>query len=106
MTAQHTPEPWEWREYVYKDGLMGYQIFAKFGATDSALVCEIRPGEFPAFVWADNFRRIVAAVNACKGIPTEALEDGVISELVERLRYLDGEEFNNSFLLDVLKGVE
>lgn len=31
-------------------------------------------------------RRIVAAVNACKGIPTTALEAGVVGELVESVR--------------------
>jgi hypothetical protein len=35
-----------------------------------------------------NARRIVAAVNACEGIATPALEQGVIAELLEALDYL------------------
>jgi len=36
-----------------------------------------------------ELRRIVACVNACEGIPTEALESGVVRELIEAAtRYL------------------
>jgi hypothetical protein len=35
-----------------------------------------------------NARRICAAVNACKGLPTEALEQGVVARLLESLDYL------------------
>jgi len=36
-----------------------------------------------------DVRRIVACVNACDGIPTEALESGVVRELIEAAtRYL------------------
>lgn len=35
-----------------------------------------------------NARRIVAAVNACQGINTEALEQGVVRELLEALEDL------------------
>ena len=45
-------------------------------------------GELYAFNGADA-RRIVACVNACKGILTEALESGVVRELIEAAtRYL------------------
>lgn len=33
-----------------------------------------------------NARRIVACVNACAGLSTEALETGVLSELLKQLR--------------------
>jgi hypothetical protein len=89
--AHHTPEPWKYR---------GLQI-----ESETEDIAELYDSGDDASNEA-NARRIVAAVNACKGIPTEALEGGVISELVERLRYLDSEEFNNSFLLDVLKEVK
>ena len=37
-----------------------------------------------------ELRRIVACVNACDGIPTEALESGVVRELIEAAtRYLE-----------------
>jgi len=36
-----------------------------------------------------NTQRIFACVNACEGIPTEALEDGVIRDLIDAAtRYL------------------
>jgi hypothetical protein len=35
-----------------------------------------------------NGRRIVAAVNACRGISTEALQQGVVRELLEVLDYV------------------
>jgi hypothetical protein len=35
-----------------------------------------------------NARRIVAAVNACEGISTEALEQGVVAEMLEALEDL------------------
>jgi len=37
--------------------------------------------------WRDA-RRIAACVNACEGIPTEALESGVVQEMVEALEAL------------------
>jgi hypothetical protein len=38
-----------------------------------------------------NARRICAAVNGCQGISTEALEQGVVRELLEALRDLLGD---------------
>ena len=35
---------------------------------------------------ASDARRIVAAVNACKGIPTEALEAGVVGDMLRALK--------------------
>lgn len=34
----------------------------------------------------ENMERIVACVNACRGIPTENLHDGVVGELVNILK--------------------
>ena len=44
-----------------------------------------------------NLRRIVACVNACKGISTEAIEGGVIKELLEALKAIQEENENFSF---------
>ena len=33
-----------------------------------------------------DFRRIMAAWNACEGIPTEALDAGVVKDMLEALR--------------------
>ena len=40
-----------------------------------------------SLVEADTFR-LAAAWNACEGIPTEALEDGVVKDILEALRVL------------------
>jgi hypothetical protein len=37
---------------------------------------------------AANAHRICAAVNACEGITTEALEQGVVAELMDQLTFL------------------
>lgn len=68
----------------------------------------------------DELRRITACVDACDGIPTEALESGVVRELIEAAtRYLAAttresdddpncwaeEEFAESWLREVLEKV-
>jgi len=67
-----------------------------------------------------ELRRIVACVNACDGIPTEALESGVVRELIKAAtRYLAAttresdddpncwfeEEFTRAWLREVLAKV-
>lgn len=67
-----------------------------------------------------NTQRIVACVHACEGIPTEALEAGVVRELIEAAtRYLEAttresdddpncwaeEEFAEAWLREVLAKV-
>ena len=37
-----------------------------------------------------NTRRVEATWNACHGIPTEALEAGVVKELLEALEFING----------------
>jgi hypothetical protein len=65
---QHTPEPWvkTWPEHrpVIASGNTGLAI------------------EFNE----PNIDRAAACVNACKGIPTEALESGVIAEMLSLVR--------------------
>lgn len=79
------------------------------------------PREIPvANVFRLNARRIVACVNACDGIPTEALESGVVRELIKAAtRYLAAtmresdddpncwfeEEFTKAWLREVLAKV-
>ena len=49
------------------------------------LIHELRHGRLSSKLDANTIR-IVAAVNACAGIPTAALEAGVVGEMVEALR--------------------
>jgi hypothetical protein len=50
-----------------------------------------------------NARRIVAAVNACAGIPTEALERGIVKELAISLKSLPTQ---NSFFEEYKKFIQ
>ena len=52
------------------------------------LIHELRHGRLSSKLDANTIR-IVAAVNACAGIPTAALEAGVVGEMVEALRSAD-----------------
>ena len=82
---QHTPGPWRACDTIIfnpKGSLMkdktdhiGGQI-ANVGGLGVANDTELKA----------NVRRIVAAINACEGISTEALEQGVVAELLEALQ--------------------
>lgn len=78
----HTPEPWMYNHAAIVQDSQG-SVLAD---------CEIIPpagGTIPPPTEeVANARRIVAAVNACKGISTEALEQGVVAELLAKLKTL------------------
>ena len=76
MEAKHTQEPWE----AERDGdRMTGRIFG----ADHDWLADVYSGNDQA-----NARRLVACWNACQSIPTEALEAGVVGELVEACRTL------------------
>ena len=90
QTAMHTPEPWDCDGsttlYATPDesGEMT-MIEVNANVTDAgwdtvAFVEAIWPGAHA------NARRICAAVNACMGIDTEALEKGIVGELLHALQ--------------------
>ena len=66
----HTPEPWR------TDADLPFNVRPRVHAADGSLVCEVGNAGSSQDEWEANARRIVAAVNACAGIPTEALELG------------------------------
>ncbi len=75
MPETHSPEPWK---------MTG--DFAVFDAQGQPVIANSRAQ--PNLVRHKslaNRRRIVAAVNACHGIPTEVLEAGSVRELVKEL---------------------
>jgi len=77
--TQHTPEPWRYVDDstpADKElGLGQYCIETADGAFD---VASLLNSEADA-------RRICAAVNACQGISTEALEQGAVKQLVQAI---------------------
>ena len=99
--AQHTPGPWELDVLLDED--IGFRIrmgssVPYRGIYEPQHIIEWDPGVRPVdggeepdaehlqYLEAKaNMERIVAAVNAVEGIPTEALEAGVVREMVEAL---------------------
>jgi hypothetical protein len=90
QTAMHTPEPWncDGRTTLYatpdESGEMT-MIEVNANVTNDgwdtvAFIEAIWPGA------RANARRICAAVNACMGIDTEALEQGIVGELLDALQ--------------------
>ena len=72
-TSAHTPEPWK---------AFGTKIKYLFGSGLTETIADVRGGSFGEDDTAHaNARRICAAVNACQGLSTEALERGVIADL-------------------------
>jgi hypothetical protein len=83
--TMHTPEPWEHND----NGLIYGQCSEE--DEEAPYVCdviEVPALGMPSPVEEANARRIVATVNACQGIPTEALEEGVVRQLVDALEDL------------------
>jgi hypothetical protein len=80
--ATHTPGPWRitgqsCRDYEGAEIGTGNKTVAVILTADAVEVTQEERA---------NSRRIVAAVNACEGISTEALEQGVAAELLEKIQ--------------------
>ncbi len=65
---EHTKEPWKRANGTYVEDT------AIEDSEGWRLACDVDP---------KNARRIVACVNACAGLSTEALESGALAELLE-----------------------
>jgi hypothetical protein len=84
--TKHTPGPWEHGN----NGL----IYGQYAEDDveAPFVCDvIEDSAMQALgilspVEEANARRICAAINACEGISTEALEQGIVAELLEKIQ--------------------
>lgn len=74
--TEHTKEPWRILPGKYPN--VPQPIFSEDGQIASVGGYH-EPGHAQRVA---NARRIVACVNACAGIPTEALESGALAELV------------------------
>lgn len=72
MKPNHTPEPW----------------YEGHSSSGQGIVISENDGKSIAVTYDDkDASRIVACVNACTGIPTEALEAGVIGEVKDALQH-------------------
>lgn len=90
---QHCPEPWEvggtYRHFDSKDWFSIVFSPLKNGKPHHPRACEalgMKKEEAIA-----NAARIVACVNACRGIPTAALEAGAVADLLRTLTDLTEE---------------
>ena len=90
MTEKHTPEPW----YLEEGYAVIHQDQDRPTAQRIMRIADCASAEQGADTAEANARRIVAAINATAGIPTEALEDGAVSEAVVLL-----EKFASAFRL-------
>lgn len=84
--GKHTQGKW-WVEVNEEDRppmMSPYRVTSKGTLSEShtAPICRMELRGEQSFY---NAHRIVAAVNACEGISTEALESGVVKELVKEL---------------------
>lgn len=74
---KHTPEPWKYTDDP-SDGCC-WTHHVETVARDPQMP-DYAHGSVADISGEENARRIVACVNACAGIPTEALEAGVIGD--------------------------
>lgn len=80
----HTPEPWEYDEIKEWRGLFGPNRPRMYGIIKASNGSTIVNGsDWQGGRQKANLRRAAVCVNACKGIPTAALEAGVVGKLLE-----------------------
>lgn len=92
--SKHTPEPWELH---YDENSGEWPMIMAGGIVSGKIVANVNPSSFciPAHGFVDmpsldNARRIVACVNACRGLPTDELEQkGLIAAVGAELLELD-----------------
>jgi hypothetical protein len=79
--SKHSPEPWAI--------IRGHETGRPMGlvAGEEHVVCWGGISRSASEVGDANARRIVAAVNACAGIPTEALEAGALGKALDLLKF-------------------
>jgi hypothetical protein len=103
--SKHTPEPW--RVHFYNENV-GYGIAAgpdiptqwpdkmvvEFGGTQD--------GDSQGVISKENAERVVACVNACKGLP----DPGVVPEIVAVLRECETDDGASSLCREDMTGLE
>ncbi len=90
--SEHSPEPW-----AVKETIKGEECFVGVDANGKWLESDPYDG-----VSEENWRRIVACVNACKGIPTEWLEKYGRSAVVRSIHLVPADLVGG--VHEVLKG--
>ena len=70
----HTPEPWHLCEVENETGRIKHLVPVDAEKMSLLTIVENDQATFAAIYNDDDARRIIACVNACEGIPTDALE--------------------------------
>jgi hypothetical protein len=78
--TKHSPEPWRFENIPGRKGAGAVRDVGDF------VVARTLPEAMPG-----DARRIVACVNACAGIPTEALEAGALAEALDQFEEVASE---------------
>jgi hypothetical protein len=86
--TKHSPEPWVYWDNGFDAGIVSEQDVANAHAKSvcPSIIFGGEPCEGRVEADDPNVRRTIACVNACAGIPTEALEAGRIGEALGILR--------------------
>jgi hypothetical protein len=83
--TSHTPEPWRYEMDPSVSNILAPDPTGEF--PNGIYVAEIDGEDVGRFATYEqheaNARRICAAVNACQGIPTAALESSLVKELLK-----------------------
>ncbi|HJT77875.1 MAG TPA: hypothetical protein VJ739_11800 [Gemmataceae bacterium] len=89
--AEHAPEPWHTEPLQADNG--GSIAICNRQQGILAVIPPLNEDDVPDQTTAQrapgdeaNARRIVAAVNACTGLPVQALEEGVVADMLAALR--------------------
>lgn len=86
----HTAEPWSTAYRERRDGQYAQEIFDASGELIATLAWySVREGSSIHTNREENARRIIACVNAIKGIPTEYLEAHGLDDVGETVQALD-----------------
>lgn len=104
--SKHTPEPWATEYRERHDGTFAQEIFDADGETIAILAWHpVRLDGWTKTDREENARRIVACVNACRGLPTDELEQkGLISAVGTELLELDKQSAELLAALEKLTG--
>ena len=108
QTSQHTPAPWlvadSWHTWPQARGKHERHILVLARDTSEPSICHVATVE-PDKIEVQarelaNARRIVACVNACEGIATEALEQDAVQKLLKAAVHAL-HQFDRSQALDI-----
>ena len=84
--SKHTPEPW----FYHRQGFSTVYIEARIGGGMLQEIAACGPCQDGTEQQDENARRIVACVNACRGLPTDELErNGLVAAVgPEQIRWI------------------